>query len=276
MTPKPKWDPATLLQSPLFAPLHAVLANCNAHHFPTVQDINALLAARQSPVSVQRGLPLRFVTQQLGTLPFEMQYEPRCYLKGEVQVRDREWHDLFNALVWMTFPQAKAEINARHYQSLTSTSSSQNQRGAVRDVVTLLDESGVIIACADEDLGNLLRDFQWNELFWQRREQVNAAMGFYLIGHGLYQKALQPYVGMTGQGLLLTVEQEFFAWPLVRRLAYLDQKMAVYLRAPQHCRSKSELAPVPLLGVPGWTQDNAVESYYNNTAYFRAGRVNSG
>jgi hypothetical protein len=97
-------------------------------------------------------------------------------------------------------------------------------------------------------------------------------MGFFLFGHGLYEKALRPYVGVTGQGLLVPVEPAFFAWPLARQLAHLDESLAAYLAAPSHCRSTSELTPVPLLGVPGWTADNADESYYDNTAYFRPGR----
>jgi len=77
----------------------------------------------------------------------------------------------------------------------------------VRDTNTLLDESGVVIPCADSELAELLRDFRWKELFWQRRERVQNSMGIYLFGHGLYEKALRPYIGMTGQGLLLPVAQ---------------------------------------------------------------------
>ncbi|MDO8413604.1 MAG: DUF3025 domain-containing protein, partial [Gallionellaceae bacterium] len=267
----PEWNPATLLQSLLFAPLHPVLACLPGQGFPTLQDCNALLLAHQPPIAVQCGLPLRFVPQKSGKLAFEMQYEPRCYLTGEVQMRERIWHDLLNALVWLTFPQAKAAINARHYQVLKDANL-QSQRGAVRDMATLFDESGVIIVCAEAELANLLREFQWKELFWQRREQVGASMDFYIFGHGLYEKALQPYIGMTGQGLLLIVEQEFFTWPLLRRLAYLDDQVAAYLNAPEHCRSTRELAPLPLLGIPGWTAGNAEEGYYNNVHYFRAGR----
>ena len=250
----PEWDAATLLHAQLFAPLHPVLSQFKTRNFPTVEDCNALLAVRQPPVAVQRALPLRFVAHESGKLLFERQYEPRCYLNGEVQMRERVWHDLFNALVWLTFPRTKAAINARHYQALisqaltstalTSTAPEQkNQRGAVRDMATLLDESGVIVVSADAELNNLLRDFQWKELFWRCREQVNAAMGFYQFGHGLYEKSLQPYVGMTGQGLLLTVEQEFFTWLLPRRLAYLDDKVAAYVNAPENCRSTRELTP---------------------------------
>jgi hypothetical protein len=269
------WDKAVLLQSPLFRPLYPAITPLGGDFFPSLQDCNALLAS--APVAVHSGLPLSFVPQEYGKLPFELQYEPRCYLKGEVQTRADNWHDLLNALVWLVFPKAKAAINVRHYEALTDATSppanaSRSQRGAVRDMNTLFDESGVIVACADPELAGLLRDFRWKELFWSRREQVRESMEFFLFGHGLYEKALQPYVGMTGQGLLLPVEQEFFGWPPERRLAHLDELLAQYLTAPEHCRDTAELTPVPLLGVPGWTPDNDSPTYYDNTAYFRPGR----
>lgn len=290
----PEWNREALLQSPLFAPLHPILASLDAGGFPTLHDCNALLSATHSPVTVQSGMPLRFVPQECGKLSFEAQYEPRCYLTGEVQMRAHNWHDLFNALVWLSFPGTKAVINARHYRALTEEDIADDvvagsQRGAVRDVSTLFDESGVVIAYADAGLAGLLRDFKWKELFWARRGQLGAGhfdiafspeqsrrvrtgMSFYLFGHGLYEKALQPYVGMTGQGLLIKVEQAFFTWPLVQQLAQLDSLLADYLAAPEHCRSTRDLSPLPLLGIPGWAADNDCAAYYDNTAYFRPGR----
>ncbi len=242
-----------------------------------MQDCNELLAQYLQPVTVQNGSPLHFVPQQYGRLPFEAQYEPRCFLKGEVQSRSENWHDLLNALVWLTFPAAKAAINARHYQALTrgdlpAAESQHSQRGAVRDMSTLFDESGVVVACAEEELVSLLRDFRWHELFWQRRAQVRKHMGFFIFGHGLYEKCLHPYVGLTGQGLVVPVGTEFFEWPLERQTIYLDDSLAQYLTDPLHCRSTSELTPVPLLGVPGWTTGNESEDYYRDTSYFRTGR----
>jgi hypothetical protein len=278
MNKAPEWNRQALLESPLFAPLHPILAELDTGGFPTLHNCNALLELRQTPITVQSGSPLRFVAQEVGKLSFEAQYEPRCYLKGEVQMRANSWHDLFNALVWLIFPKTKAVINARHYHVLTSGTKSPTNagRGAVRDVNTLLDESGVIVAYSNAksgaDLAGLLRNFQWKELFWQRREQVMAEMGFYLFGHGLYEKALHPYVGMTGQGLLLAVEPAFFLWPLAQQLAHLDSQVADYLTEPEHCRSTRDLSPVPLLGVPGWAADNDCAEYYDNTAYFRPGR----
>lgn len=272
----PEWDREALLRSPLFAPLHPILAELGSGSFPTLQDCNAMLSARASPVTVQSGMPLCFVAQQSGKLPFEDQYEPRCYLKGEVSTRADNWHDMFNALVWLTFPRTKAALNARHYHALLEKrAAGKTGRGAVRDVNTLFDESGVIVVYADTELAGLLRNFKWKELFWQRREQVSKGTGFYLFGHGLYEKALQPYVGMAGQGLLLAVEPAFFGWPLTRQLAHLDNLLADYLAAPRNCRSTRDLSPVPLLGVPGWAADNESAAYYDNTAYFRHGRRES-
>ena len=274
MKPIPEWNKAALLRMPCFAPLHPVLACLETDCFPSLQDCNTLLAAHRPTIAVQRGLPLSLVPQHYGRLPFEAQYEPRCYLKGEVQTRENNWHDLLNALVWLTFPKSKAAINARHFQALTGEDDTamRSQRGAVRDTSTLLDESGVIVPCAEEGLAELMRSFRWKELFWERRAQVQSSMGFYLFGHGLYEKAMRPYIGMTGQGLLLPVEQAFFTWSQARQLAHLDELLAEYLSAPENCRSTRELTPVPLLGVPGWTEENECAAYYENASYFRAGR----
>ncbi len=275
------WNPAALLQSPFFTPLQPVIVGFGDTQFPCLADWNALLAKHNPCLSVQCGQPLRFVAQEQGKLGFESQYEPRCYLTGEVQTRPENWHDVFNAMVWLTFPKAKAAINARHYQVLKNVDqknveqNTDSERGRVRDMATLLDESGVIVVCADAALAELMRTFQWKKLFWQHREQVRTSMGFYIFGHGLYEKAHQPYVGMTGQGLILFVSADFFNWTLVDQLSYLDQHVADYLDNPAHCLSPRELHPVPLLGIPGWSTDNEHDIFYDNTAYFRPCRRDS-
>ena len=136
-------------------------------------------------------------------------------------------------------PAAKAAINARHYRDVCEAPErAGGQRGNGRDMLTLFDESGVVVVYADEELAGLLRGFHWKELFWRQRERLHAAMDFYLFGHSLYEKAMQPYIGMTGQGLLLAVGQEFFAMSLPERLAPLDGLLVDYLDARQHCRSR--------------------------------------
>jgi len=257
----------------MFRPLQPVFTQLEGDSFPGIKEWNALLARHYPDITVNNGCLLHFVPQEAGRQGFESQYEPRCYLTGEVQTRPDNWHDFFNALVWLTFPKAKAAINARHYQALVHAAEvTTSQRGKVRDMATLLDESGVIVVCANAELAELICTFKWKELFWIHRERVCREMGFYIFGHGLYEKARQPYVGMTGQGLILGVPPEFFGWTLHAQLNYLDARVAEYLDDPEHCLSSRELHPVPLLGVPGWAAENNNAVYYDNTLYFRPGR----
>ena len=274
MKPIPEWNKKVLLHAPWFAPLHPVIVQLTTDEFPTLQDCNSLLATLQPAITVNSGQPLHFVSQEHGKLCFEAQYEPRCYLKGEVPTRENNWHDLLNALVWLVFPKAKAAINRRHFLAQTGERDStiNSQRGAIRDTSTLLDESGVIIVYADANLAELVREFQWKELFWERRKQIQTSMGVYVFGHGLYEKLMSPYLGLTGQALLLPVEQTYFTWPQAMQLEHLDTLLADYLNSDAHCRSTRELTPLPLLGVPGWAADNEDAGYYDNTEYFRSGR----
>jgi hypothetical protein len=276
-----QWNLEKLLHSPIFEPLHSALQQLLSADFPELTDFNELLT-KQAPILLQSGKQLVFVEQGIGKLGFESQYEPQCFLSGEVQTRENNYHDLFNALVWLRFPRSKAAINALHFHTLTAATNlaccefgsdlSNTQRGRTRDMATLFDESGVIIACANSDFAKLLNDFNWKELFWTCRDDLKTQMGFYVFGHGLYEKAINPYTGMTGQGLVLPVKDEFFTWNLLRRIQYLDEKVAAYLDDPSHCLDTRELTPVPLLGIPGWAAENERPEYYDNEKYFRPGR----
>jgi len=272
-----EWNKQALHQSPMFDPLHPVIEQLKEGVFPARHELNALLTAHQPGIKVLSGAQLHFVPQVTGKLPFEAQYEPRCYLTGEVATRADNWHDLFNALVWLTFPKAKAAINARHYQALIKQDAEKkaattSERGTIRDVNTLLDESGVIVAYSDESLAGLLKGFKWKELFWDRRDDVLKKMGFFIFGHGLYEKALNPYVGITGQGILLQVHASLFSMPKVQQLAHIDDLLTKHLSDQNNFRNTNDLSPVPLLGIPGWAVENEAPEYYDNTAYFRSGR----
>jgi hypothetical protein len=115
----------------------------------------------------------------------------------------------------------------------------------------------------------MLRQHQWNSLFWQRRSEVTGNMRFFVFGHSLYEKALRPYIGLTGKALILPVSPDFFALPLASQLTEIDAMMAEHFLGPDSLRTTSSLSPLPLLGVPGWWPDNNHEIFYGNTRYFR-------
>ena len=113
------WKSDFLQASPLFAPLcHAGLHLEKLKDWPGLEDLNDLLANRLQPIKTVSGHSIRFVSQDSSVGEFAMRYEPRIYLTGEIQTRVQNWHDLFNALVWFTFPRAKATLNQLHYQAL--------------------------------------------------------------------------------------------------------------------------------------------------------------
>ena len=273
----PSWDPDFAERSPLFEPLRAAAGGLRGPVWPGCDELNRIIASRREKITNAAGRPLRFVAQQLRQKTFEDKYEPRVFLRGEAQVRSCNWHDLFNALVWLTFPAAKAALNERHYRELERRRAGGAQdRGPAQDALTLFDEGGVIVAASDPALAALLTGFEWKQLFWHRRSEVLRCMRFYLFGHALYEKALAPFTGVTGRGVIFEVEDAFFELPPATQLTALDARLAAHIGNAARLATTRELAPVPILGVPGWCEDNARERYYDNPDYFRPARRTGG
>lgn len=209
--------------------------------------------AAQRALCNARGLPLRFVA------PAEGNYERIIHEEGGVPTRQANWHDLFNALAWFVFPRTKGLLNHLHVEGLARQSDSR--RSPARDVLTLFDESGMIVVCAEPELNELLRAFKWKELFWTRREAVRRHMRFHVFGHALHEQLLRPYKGITGKAIILDDAPED-----------LDAALCAYFESPQALESTRKLQPVPVLGIPDWWPENEHENYYDDTAYFRPGR----
>ena len=250
----------------MFATLAPVIERLPEDHFPTLAELNRLCEERE--VVSGGGEPLEFVPQETKT---GEPYEKRVFTYGKVLTRNRNWHDLFNALVWITFPKTKAAINRHHYREMQAREGGE-ARGAVRDALTLFDESGVIVASIDAGLSELLTGYQWKELFWGRREEVVRGMRFHLFGHALYEKALKPYKGVTGKSVILDISAKELERPLPQRLASLDAHLSRQFAEMRSLAATDAYAPLPVLGVPGWTADNEYERYYDDTQHFRPGR----
>lgn len=275
-----RWDRDALLANPAFESLWPVIALCPSHRFPEAGDLSDLAQARGAASG--GGAALRFVSAG-GSVPrgFEQQYEVRIYRDGEVRTRADNFHDLFNALAWLAFPRTKALLNRKHCEAMLArkdagsrgrTRKDAGSRGTARDVLTLFDESGVIVACSEAELEALLRGFEWKTLFCTRRADVRRAMRFFLFGHGIHEKTLHPFKGLTAKALVLRVSPEFSAMPLDRQLAEADGRAAQRLAQAAALDSTRMLAPLPVLGVPGWEAANERESFYDDASVFRPGR----
>ena len=237
----------TPLSTLFFSGLHPVLRELNSPLWPSRDALNRIAIARN--IVNQQGHPIRFVPAS--TSP-ALQYESHIATTGEIPTRDN-WHDLLNALQWLSYPVTKAAINAQHVARIDASM----QRCVARDVLTMFDESGIMVASADESLLALVRDFQWHTLFVTRRADVIKHMRFTLFGHGLLEKSLSPFIGITAKAMLLHDGG--------------DAAAANWLNTESNLAHARTLAPLPLLGIPGWDMRSEDATFYDNTHYFRTG-----
>src|SRR6266853_655845 len=147
--------------------------------------------------------------------------------------------------------------------------------GTTRDVLTLFDEGGIVVAAADAELASLLREFRWKELFWRRRAEVQRSMRFYVFGHAIYEKALEPYKGVTAKALIVDTAPGLLDAPIELQLTELDTRAADYFSGSQALSSTRNLPPLPILGIPGWDPSNGSEAYYDDASQFRPGRLDA-
>jgi hypothetical protein len=265
----PAWDRAALIGSPLLATVRPLLELLPPDRFPTLDALTRM--ARVRDVRSGGGAPVAFVPATVDASgAFEARYEIRINRGGAVPTRAGSWHDLFNALAWITFPRTKAAINRLHHDEMLRRPDAP-QRGTARDVLTLFDEGGVITACADASLAGLLAAFRWKELFWMRRADVVASMRFKVLGHAIHEKALAPYKGVTAKTLVVEVPPATLALADDALNTLLDERAAAHFTAPGALASTRSLHPLPILGIPGWTAENEDEAFYDDTYVFRAG-----
>lgn len=262
------WGRGALLGHPMFEAQRSLILRLPQNRFPGPADLNAL--AGEAVIS-GGGAVIRFVPPGPPSREFSDQYEVRIYRDGEVQTRPENRHDLFNALVWLGFPRTKSTINRHHFEQIRSHWGAA-RRGTARDVLTLFDEGGIVVACGDPRLAALLAGFQWKELFWERRAEVLRAMRFFVFGHAILEKALEPHKGVTAKALIIGVDEGFFAAPPAEQLLTVDARAADYFADPRSLESTQSLSPLPILGIPGWSPGSESEAYYDDREQFRPGR----
>jgi len=135
-----------------FAPLAPVFAQLpQLNDFPDQSGLSE--CASRLGVITASGIPIKFVPARPRPRGAarrrhkdEHDYELRIFKQGEISTRSRNWHDFFNALVWMTYPATKAALNARQIAARVP--------GVVRtreqDRLTMFDEGGVVTVVGED------------------------------------------------------------------------------------------------------------------------------
>lgn len=175
-------------------------------------------------------------------------YEQHVAATGRVPTRNNA-HDLFNGLVWLRCPGFKAALNAAH---LAAPPAPPGRRGPVRDALTLLDESGLLLA-APASLQAALRAQDWQAAFVAHRALWREARAL-VVGHALLEKLLAPRAA------------------LCARVLFVDD---IEAPAVSGALSPADLPPLPVLGIPGWWPPNEVEGFYGDAQVFRPKRLAS-
>jgi len=117
----------------------------------------------------------------------------------------------------------------------------------------------------------LLRGFAWKALFVGQRAEVERCMRFVIFGHATYEQLLHPFRGLTAKAVLYEVDENWLQRPQAEQWAELDRRLAADLASGRYARPR-DFQPLPLLGIPGMTPDNADPAYYDDTWQFRPGR----
>ena len=184
-----------------------------------------------------------------------------------IPTRKNNWHDLFNALIWLLFPKSKKALNQLHMAEISEYG--LNPRTAVRNRVTHFDECGGVLIFTDDTHLKALQEHRWVEafvegkLFWQQSTQL------FMFGHANYEMLLDPYLGLTGKYVAIQVASSFYQLSIEQQYAWLDDTLLERIEQGQLFAQKGALKPLPLLGIPGWDAANEDPAYYANREYFR-------
>ena len=226
------------LAHPIFDPIRDWLDRIQDS--PSLELLNSF--AEEQDLKTESGNPVRFVPPA----PSDPYYEVHLFESGRVQTRPDSNHDLFNALCWLAFPKTKARINAMH---ATEIPRERGQRGRLRDMLTIFDEGGAIVA-GGAGIEALVRAARWRELFVERHRDFRIVV----LGHAVLEQALSPHAGITCKVIFV---------------GGADDLDACAARALAGIPSPKELPPLPVFGYPGWLPDSGRAGFYDDTRYFR-------
>ncbi len=258
MTLKDQWSTSVFDSSPVFKELYSLTQHFNEfENWPTLDEYADLFKKYNVDITP--------VAQSNTFASFEDQYEPRVFLKKELQTRTHNWHDFFNALIWLKFPKTKLTLNKLHYLQASKRPKGTN-RSKIENRITLFDECGAIIISNKPYLLELVRHHQWHQLFIEQKKQFAENFRCIIFGHAIFEKALNPYIGITCQCLILH-DNELLEAIKHGNTGPLDLQLAD-LWKNKISLDPVKFNPLPLLGIPGYWPDQD-HAFYDNALYFR-------
>jgi hypothetical protein len=215
------------------------------------------------------GMPVRFVPQD--ELPEGRAYEEFIGATGCVPTREN-LHDFFNALVWLTFPRIKQQLNALQSAQIALAGVGKS-RGPARDGATIFDENCALLVVRESARGSALADalrgHRWQQAFGELRGAFGHDAQVWLFGHALMEKLVAPRKAITAHTRVIVAGDGYFALMPDAQRAWIDDHESRALATEP--LSTACFTPLPVLGVPGWWPQQDGE-FYADTSVFRPKR----
>ncbi len=251
-------------QAPWLAHLREV-GEPAAKHIDTHTNVCDVLNRLQHPVT-QAKASVQFIPQT--NMPTGMPYESCIFQQRQCPTRNN-LHDFFNGLCWLHFPKTKERLNQLHARQI-DLNGSVTVRGKVRDALTLFDENAAILI-APEPIWKALLAKDWQRLFIQLRPIWQEAK-LVLFGHALMEKLVTPRKPITAHIYVSNTTNFIANYPYITTydgtfLSYLDNTIAASMSADQF--AVKPFTPLPVLGVPGWCEENENPNFYTDSTVFR-------
>jgi hypothetical protein len=236
------------------------------HGIPSVERLNQIAIERYR----DNWIGPTFIDQ--ATINDQRYYEEIIDQKLQVPTRKNNWHDVFNALIWLQFPKTKLLLNRLHIHDIAQFG--LHPRTHRRNQLTHFDECGLVLAIPESSVeqGNrllsLLAGHQWQEVFCHQKDAWGRDLIPVIFGHANLEMLLNPFIGLTAKWLAVVVPDDYQAMTTEQKNAVLDACMVTRIQQLDGLSHKHIFKPIPLLGVPGWYHEQTT-FFYENTAYFR-------
>ena len=268
---------AESLQTVIFDMQHLISTALKSKELDPLQDLALLFNTLKkydctrtyneesgNQISLERNLCFINQAQTMGA----NQYIDSIILSKQVPLKPQSNHDLFNALMWMSLPQTRFNCAQAMYQaSRVSHTQSKANRSSLEDRFTLFDESGIALFSDDLEMIKLIENRAWKDLFYKQAERCQTHLKLWIVGHGLYEQLLNPYVGLVAYGRCYHVDSKVFKYSSKKQRHLFDQIIAQDLER-QLGQQTLELSAIPILGYPTWWPQQTSD-FYNNSRYFR-------
>jgi hypothetical protein len=220
--------------------------------WPSIEVLNA-----HRPASMLQG----FVAQTPQLLADGLHYEERIATTGAIATRECNWHDLFNALVWMRYPALKQALNLRQHAEIAVMG--RRERSRPQCALTHFDEAGIVVRLREPAMIDAWDAHDWETLFRGHRQAwLNGDATVNVFGHALLEHALTPGKLLVGKAMVFLGDSG----------DALDA-CAAAINGGHALNDPQELRPFPLSGLPGWHDDGDAADFYRITPCFQPRRA---